>query len=141
MDRTQVVEQRRHHRGLVFLRLLLFPPFALRRVEVLPTLLFPILSVSTACIGFRFGSAASFHFPDNVGLGFRTSDWQKQQDRPLPGLLMKQNLFIRIGYNSGEKRSYLQPVVELRKVVHARSRVPRSAVVSLRVGSSNLLVF
>ena len=35
------------------LRLLLFPPFALRRVEVLPTLLFPILSVSTACIGFR----------------------------------------------------------------------------------------
>ena len=38
--------------------------------SVLPTLLFPILSVSTACIGFRFGSAASFHFPDHVGLGF-----------------------------------------------------------------------
>ena len=37
--------------------------------------LFPILSVSTACIGFRFGSAVSFHFPGNVGLGFRTSDW------------------------------------------------------------------
>ena len=74
------------------LLLLLFPPFALRRVEVLPSLLFPILSVSTACIGFRFGSAASFHFPGNVGLGFRTSDWQQQQDKPLPGLrlLMKQ---------------------------------------------------
>ena len=51
---------------------------------------FPILSVSTACIGFRFGSAASFHFPGNVGLGLRTSDWQQQQDKPLPGLLMKQ---------------------------------------------------
>ena len=45
-----------------------FPPFALRRVEVLPALLFPILSVSMACIGYRFGSAASFHFPDNVGM-------------------------------------------------------------------------
>ena len=64
------------------LLLLLFPPFALRRVEVLPALLFPILSVSTACIGFRFGSAASSHFSANVGLGFRTSDWQQQQDRP-----------------------------------------------------------
>ena len=72
------------------LLLLLFPPFALRRVEVLPSLLFPILSVSTACIGFRFGSAASFHFPGNVGLGLRTSDWQQQQNKPLPGLLMKQ---------------------------------------------------
>ena len=79
------------------LRLLLFPPFALRRVEVLPTLLFPILSVSTACIGFRFGSAASFHFPGNVGLGLRTSDWQQQQDKPLPGLLMKQiSLFVGV---------------------------------------------
>ena len=74
-----------------------FPPFALRRVEVLPTLLFPILSVSTACIGFRFGSAASFHFPDHVGLGFRTSDWRQQQNKPLPGLLMKQiSLFTLI---------------------------------------------
>ena len=61
--------------GGQLLLLLLFPPFALRRVEVLPALLFPILSVSTACIGFRFGSAVSFHFPGNVGLGFRTSDW------------------------------------------------------------------
>ena len=84
-------------RGLVILLLLLFPPFALRRVEVLPTLLFPILSVSTACIGFRFGSAASFHFPGNVGLGLRTSDWQQQQDKPLPGLLMKQiSLFVGV---------------------------------------------
>ena len=67
-----------------------------RRVEVLPALLFPILSVSTACIGFRFGSAASFHFPGNVGLGLRTSDWQQQQDKPLPGLLMKQiSLFVQ----------------------------------------------
>ena len=64
------------------LLLLLFPPFALRRVEVLPTLLFPILSVSTAYIGFRFGLAASFHCPDHVGLGFRTSDWQQQQGKP-----------------------------------------------------------
>ena len=77
------------------LLLLLFPPFALRHVEVLPALLFPILSVSTACIGFRFGSAASFHFPDHVGLGFRTSDWRQQQNKPLPGLLMKQiSLFV-----------------------------------------------
>ena len=71
--------------GRQLLLLLLFPPFALRRVEVLPALLFPILSVSTACIGFRFGSAASFHLQDHVGLGFRTSDWEKQQDKPLPG--------------------------------------------------------
>ena len=79
------------------LLLLLVPPFTLRRVEVLPALLFPILSVSTACIGFRFGSAASFHFPGNVGLGLRTSDWQQQQDKPLPGLLMKQiSLFVKL---------------------------------------------
>ena len=81
-----------------FFAFFFFPPFALRRVEVLPTLLFPILSVSTACIGFRFGSAASFHFPGNVGLGLRTSDWQQQQDKPLPGLLMKQiSLFVGVG--------------------------------------------
>ena len=62
----------------------------------LDALLFPILFVSTACIGFRFGSAASFHFPGNVGLGFWTSDWQQQQDKPLPGLLMKQiSLFAK----------------------------------------------
>ena len=67
-----------------------FSPTLAIRHEVLPTLLFPILSVSTAGIGFRFGSAASFHFPGNVGLGLRTSDWQQQQDKPLPGLLMKQ---------------------------------------------------
>ena len=73
---SQVVGRQRRHCGLVSFFLFSHPlPFALRRVEVLPTLLFPILSVSTACIGFRFGSAASFHFPDHVGLGFRTSDW------------------------------------------------------------------
>ena len=92
---TSSREASRGPRGFSFF--FFFPPFALRRVEVLPTLLFPILSVSTACIGFRFGSAASFHFPGNVGLGFRTSDWQQQQDKPLPGLLMKQiSLFTTI---------------------------------------------
>ena len=63
-------------------------------LAMLPVAVFLLRSVSTALTGFGLGSAASFLFRCPRRAGKFGRQRQQQQDRPLPGLLMKQISFI-----------------------------------------------